>query len=153
MLGNLRLQPHRICNTNCFLTAIMVTRKRLNVILYVLCMSCYIVTAAVKLLAASNQLSEPYEFSRYFVKHFLTAVQQRTLSYLRLKFLPPRRHIKFPLKKGLMLYREANRVDRENLMQLFIHSVDNRRSFYVLQHVVHTISYDEALYCSKCIRD
>jgi hypothetical protein len=92
-------------------------------------------TAAIKLLFASNQLSEHYEFARYFVEHFLIAVQQRTLSYLRSKFLSPRRHIQFPLKKGLMLYREANRVDRENLMQLFTHSVDNRRSFYVLKHV------------------
>jgi len=41
-----------------------------------------------------------------------------------------------------MLYRETNRVDRENLMQLFVHSVDNRRSLYTLKHVVHTISYD-----------
>ena len=56
-------------------------------------------TAAVKLLAASNQLSEHYEFARYFADHFFIAVQQRTLSYPRLKFLSFRRHIQPPLKK------------------------------------------------------
>jgi hypothetical protein len=67
--------------------------------------------------------------------------------------IPTSQTTQSPLKNGLMLYREANRVDRENIMQLFINPVDNRRSFYVLKHVIHTISYDGALYYSNCTTD
>ena len=55
--------------------------KRLNVALYVHCRSCYIFTAAVKLLAASNQLSEHYDFARYFIQRFRIVVQQLTLTF------------------------------------------------------------------------
>ena len=124
--------------------ATMVTPKRLRTLPVL-----FTFTAAVKLSAASNQLSEHYELAWYFVVHFLIAVQQCTLSYPRLKFLSTRRHIQSPLKKTLMLYMEANRVDCENLTKLLIYSVD-KRSFHVIQQVIHTISYYWSLYLSNC---
>lgn len=45
---------------------------------------------------------------------------------------------------------EANHADCENLMKLLIYSVD-KRSFYVIQQVVHTISYYWSLYLSNRI--
>ena len=45
--GYLRLQIHtlRLCNTHCLSTATMVALTRLNITLYVSCLSCYFVNA------------------------------------------------------------------------------------------------------------